>query len=432
MRTVYRVREYREIELPVDALMKGDRLELYPEVTGKGYLQASLHQDRLRFTAGGRLGLIPLNDRIALEVVPKVPIGHLMHILQISGWAPFPLERFLRKYESHEEPIDSLLDILAQSLVLTASDVLRLGLHQEYYERREDTSFPKGRILIGRSFQCAARGRHQLGIAWFDRTYDVGVNRVIKCALWGLARQYSTIVPRAGQRRLLTEMSRLYAALSRISLISNEAARGEARDILDVGQLPTHRRYYEPALALAWLVIFRESVEITKPDGRIPLPSLLVNMEDVFEGFVRALLRQGLEAVGVTVKDGNQGPPAGARKGVFAGSDAPIATPDVVISSGDEVVAIVEIKYKEIDGLAARDDLNQAITYGVSYGAPNVVIVHPALKPGSSGLETIGRVGSMAVHQYAFDLAGDLGKEQTEMLRHLQDVLIMQEPGREG
>ncbi len=420
MRTVYRVQEHAEVPVSIEAMMVGARLDLYPDLTRRDYLQVSLGGDHIRFRAGGYIGLIPLNDRVALEVTPKVPVGQLMQILHLAKWHPISLERFVRDYATERGPFDSILDVLALSLIAAVDRVVRRGLHREYLHREEDTSFPKGRVVMRRAMHYRARGiSHRVGTTWYEPTFDIVPNRLIKYALWWLGAHYGGAVLRKGHRRLLTQLTRLYLAMDRVQLDRGRLFLKQ-RELCFPSALPSHRSYYTPALELALLVAEKRVISFGPSGKTVTLPSIIIDMEVVFESYIRETLRDTFAGSGLTVRDGNRAPPTGARKGLFDGQDKPEATPDVVIHAGESVAAILEVKYKEMPD---REDINQGITYATSYRAPTVVLVHPAADTQSGGLRLVGVVGGLRVFQYAYDLAGNIEAEQRKLRREIGALL---------
>src|SRR5690349_17472129 len=72
-RTVYPAVEYETVEIPLKEVINQNRLEVYPQIQGRDFFRIYLKRDRLIFQAGGFFGLIPINDRVALDVRSRVP-----------------------------------------------------------------------------------------------------------------------------------------------------------------------------------------------------------------------------------------------------------------------------------------------------------------------------------------------------------------------
>jgi len=155
---------------------------------------------------------------------------------------------------------------------------------------------------------------------------------------------------------------------------------------------------------------------ITFADERdVLMPSLLINMEKVFEAYLRNVLRLRLPALAssVQVLDGTRGGSEGAKKLLFDKVPSPDAEPDIVIrhpTPPDETpstAVILDVKYKKLSGLPDRADINQVVTYAVSYRSPSVVLIHPWTLKNTHGLRRIGVMDQIELYQYAFNLGAD-------------------------
>ena len=145
-------------------------------------------------------------------------------------------------------------------------------------------------------------------------------------------------------------------------------------------------------------------IELRGDGEDVSLPSFLINMETLFEDYVRHVVATQL--IGVEVLNGNTD---GSRP-LFDNSSAPKATPDIVVRRGADFPLIGEVKYKSLE---KREDRYQVLAYGISYRARNVVLVLPADSAASAGLASIGEIDSLRVHRYRFDLsATDLAAEE--------------------
>jgi 5-methylcytosine-specific restriction enzyme subunit McrC len=139
---------------------------------------------------------------------------------------------------------------------------------------------------------------------------------------------------------------------------------------------------------------------------------MLIDLQVAFENYLRNTLSELRDRLPATdrILDGNLAKPAGARRRLFDAPDSPDATPDVVVSreaasSAVSTPLVLEVKYKQMPD---RDDVNQAVTYGVCYGCENVVIAHVRAPDGEPGLQLLGKVGPLTVYRFAFDLSEDL------------------------
>lgn len=173
-------------------------------------------------------------------------------------------------------------------------------------------------------------------------------------------------------------------------------------------RIPLMRRYYEKPLRIALTIVASEGVSLVEHGEEVELSSYVVNFDDLFESYLRAVLRSRLENRGLRVLDGNRD----GSKRLFDDAKEPQAQPDILIEASETKRRIVaDAKYKE---KTDRGDLNQAITYALSYRATDAILIHQCLPGKPIGRQRLGSINGMTLHTYGFDLASpDLdGEEQ--------------------
>lgn len=139
---------------------------------------------------------------------------------------------------------------------------------------------------------------------------------------------------------------------------------------------------------------------------------LLLKMDDVFESYIRSVLRRNEPFVGgeLRILDGNLDE---GRKLLFDEEPSSHAQPDIVVSSrslpAGRAFIVADVKYKPASGPRPnRSDLNQVITYGATYRAPRALVIQPR-GPESRhvGLKCLGRISELQIYQFVFDLSAD-------------------------
>lgn len=428
--TVYKVSEHDAVEVPLADLVGegGSGLALDPTIVGRNYFDIQLRGSSLLVQARGYVGLIPLNERVALEVVPRVLLGgNLAHVLRVAGFATHTLEEAARVYDHELHTSPSLRDFFTSALIRGLGAIEVHGRMSDYYERTERTTAPRGRILMGaRETQMAAAGGSvDVRSSWFERTADTPVNRCLKLAVWLLANEYA----HAGA--LSSEQRRLVRRLNVLWTLFADATLDPRLEFLDdsivagVRPLPTTRAYYRTALEVALIVVSRSSIVLERHGVDVSLPSLIFDLSKVFERYMRAVLAERIGRRGLAVEDGKgQG-----RKPLFdseSSEEAAPATPDIIVRDHVRgcVPVVLEVKYKPADGAPSRDALNQVITYAASYRAPRAVVVQPWGKNSKHvGLMSLGTMESLEVFQYVMDLASpDLEAEEKAFARAIRGL----------
>jgi 5-methylcytosine-specific restriction enzyme subunit McrC len=425
------LKEFETVEIAASEVLFDGKLDFYPAVRKKGYFIVRVGASGLTLQAQGFVGVIPVNDRLTLEVLPRVPLGNLSRILDVSRAAPIALTHALRLYQTEGRMYPSLASVYAKGLRDAVETIVDTGLLKEYVRVEEETSFPRGRIdMKGTAQRLASRGiRHRVGVTHWQRTVDQPVNRCLLYAAWRL-HQYAgevadAISPRH-RRQLHLDLNYVYLQFQGVHLDRSERFLS---DDLVTGRrpLPSLRRYYRPALDLALAVIGRKAILLEEAGTQLQLPSLIVNMSTAFEAYIRAALVARSSALdGIEVVDGNLAPPTGGRGRVFHSGAHVVATPDIVYRHRRlrTIPLLLEVKYKPADAQLNRDDLNQAITYAFAYRTPNIVIVQPRAEASllPVGLALLGRVGGVTVWRYIFDLSAELVAGEDAMAHAFQEL----------
>lgn len=403
-------------------MLTGGRLDLHPAVRDGGFLDVRLAVDGIRIQPQGHVGLIPVNDRLVLEVVPRVPLSNLAHLMEATEHFPKQLRDVIRLYDTGGALYPSLVAVYATAMRTLLDTVTTNGLYREYEMVEESTSFPRGRILVGRTMSRElARGvRHRASVAYFHRTVDNEINRCVLLAVHQLAALVvaaGTTLPGATRSAANRDLNACAQVLAGVTLDYHEAFLGNPM-VTGHAPLPTLRSYYRPLLDLALTVIGRRALVVDRAGERLLLPSLVVEMAHLFEKYLRVELARVLteRSWNGVVLDGNLDPPSGGARSLTRDGVYVRATPDIVIEREDGAVLVVEVKYKPAKHRPDRDDLNQAVAYGHAYGAAAVVLAQPrADDVVPKGLRALGFVGDLPVYQYVFDLnAADLSAAEDE------------------
>ncbi len=120
----------------------------------------------------------------------------------------------------------------------------------------------------------------------------------------------------------------------------------------------------------------------------------------------------------VQVKNGNRGGEFGGRKTLLSKTDHPsqikneiIATPDVLIErkrgADDYENIVIDVKYKIVNDVPSRPDINQVMAYASSYKSKHAILVFPTTysKTNKIGLECLGTFNGVGLFQYFIDLS---------------------------
>lgn len=413
--------------LPVDMIRSDGTLDLYGDV---GKLFRPVFDGGVpSIQCGGWVGYIPLNDRYALEVSPRVPVGNLERLIGMAaGYSPRILENYTRHFSHSEELPDSLFDVLADQLIGSFERVWENGLLKSYERKQRIGSSPFGRIdPFQTAWRSAKAGLPTAISSAFHRTTDFAPNRILRFAFEKLLARYHGNKSQTQRRRIL-RIRQAAARLedlgkpSRLDLASEAVAR-------TIRHLPIQHEGYADALMLAQLIISDSGFSIRGNDGMAILPSIIIDMAKVFESYVRRVLADHFkDDAEVAVWDGNSAVPAGARTVLFDPIEPGVknvpVTPDIVIEVKGIVRLVIDAKYKPAPKQPDRDDVNQVVLYGARYGAERVMLLHAGRAENDANVSLLGQVGPYQVYNARADLnAANIENEERQLAEAIAALL---------
>jgi 5-methylcytosine-specific restriction endonuclease McrBC regulatory subunit McrC len=422
-RSVHKVDEFEEVKIALSEVLIDGRLDIYPQIQKKRYFDVRLAGDHLAVSAGSAVGLIPLNERIAISVWPRVPLKNFAHVLSTAEGEAIPLDLVLRGFVSAAETSVSVLDALARGFATALEQIDFNGIHHEYRWSELDTSFPRGRILFGLTMQRhAARNiSHTVTTGRFETTFDTPPNRLLRYVLRYLAARYARSND-SSAKKLLARLERLDHFLERVT-IDHDRSFLSATEVKDPRRLPELFKHYEAAIRLGKAILQGRGLDLPEANELV-MESHVFQLEHIFENYVRRVLTRELADLSPmwNVLDGNKRP---GRKSYFNEPPSKDATPDVVIARlGHDARTGIVVEVKYIDRPPKREEENQAVAYAVSYGCPRALLVHPAMASTKSGVYRRNSIGPIALAYYALDLsAADLTANEREFAQVVRDCL---------
>jgi 5-methylcytosine-specific restriction enzyme subunit McrC len=404
MATLFQAREREETAIPITEVLKDGEIDIFPEVQNQKYFEIRFRGRRLIVTAGKYVGFIPLNDRAIIYVQPKIPTINLIHLLSVAGGV-VALGRE-REYRLTDLNAPSLLEAMARAFVAYLQDMEVGGIYKTYINVCETASILKGQIRFQESMQQLwSRGKtHRAFSSYFELTADIPENQMLYFACHNLILHFIALGFASETLKVLGQFDELFAR-------GGIALRLPAKhEINEIGLSATHVR----ALRLATALVARRGVELPLGGTDIFLPSFLIDMESLFEEYVLRVLGQQLSTFQVAGMNE-------ATKALFEDTNTPLANPDIVIYRDGAALLVGDVKYKLH---YTREDLNQVISYALSYAVNGAVIFVPALNEVDAGLTTIGRIKGIRIHQYALWLGSlQLSREAERMAMAISAIL---------
>lgn len=363
-----------------DVMDSGGAFAFLPEVRQKGYFDIDYRGNELVLVAGKYVGQLPLTREIAVNVRPKVPLGNLARMVGIANQPIRCLDFFHRRYRVEGALTDSLLEAFARSLVATLGALHHEGVWREYRQHHADLPSPRGKIEVARYIAGSlSRARPTVvHCSYFQMDADTIFNRVIRRAISEVGQSLDSA--NCKDRNLLRQLAYFSDLFEAVHLDESQQLIEDCRMLLATRHTPLLRSYYLDILDACLIILGRNGVEILEPEGERGLHSLVVNLEDAFELYVRAILRRKLD-----VFDGNN-----EGKGTFfVDNDVYETKPDLVVKVDGATAAIGDVKYKT---KISEADRYQLVAHALAHDVKLAFFVAPS-EDGSSGAEILGTIG---------------------------------------
>lgn len=311
----------------------------------------------------------------SLEILPKVdPLGaaeesatvraRLVHMLDVSLGLGLSTGEASAMAHRAESLLDLFIALFAERLLAQ----VRGGLPRLYCAREDDLRAMRGRLDVARQFTVHAARPDRLACRFDALDADVPLMQIMKACVLLLVRHARG----AGTQRKLAELRFLLADV-----------RDVPRGALPWRQVRIDRssRRWRALLDLARLLLGgrwqQTHAEARAPDG----VTLLFPMNDLFERYVAVQLRRALGGSGLDV----------VAQGGFAyclgpwNGDGPVVgdshptRPDILVRSGDRVVAVLDTKWKHPGKSVSHADLYQMMAYARLYACRRLILLYPAL-----------------------------------------------------
>ena len=352
--TVYPCQEHEAVQVPIEKLLGADgKLNIYPEVSGKGFFDIDYREGRLVLKSTRYIGLIPISDDVAIHVTPRAPITNLMRMIERAGMKLTGIQRFIRGYEEIPGAVDSPEDVYVHAFTAALRPVIERGVLRRYVERRTGKEF-RGRLLLGdtvsrfRSRGITDRTLFEVN----DLTVNTPENKIIKYTTQRLLRHF-VAQETTETRKVARDLALLLRPLTPVDASEVNAEFVARRAPSLIRGLPRSHQFYEPILWLSYLISTRSGI-VMERIGRTRFETLVLDAASVFENYVRRLIEDatGTRFGGCSVFDGNVN-----NVPLFIDNHAVKTQPDYYFRHDARAVAVADAKYKPTLSSADRYEL---------------------------------------------------------------------------
>ena len=319
-------------------------------------------------TPDEHVGLISLPS-VVVQIQPKIPMSSVFFLISYACDSIAWLEGRPELARSAD-----LTDVLALLLARSVQHATRRGLFNGYVTHEEALPAPRGRLLFSEQIRKRMRVSSPVEVRHDVFTADVLENRLLLAAVAAMLR---LPLNSAAARHELRRAERLFGDVSRLHF--------QAAAVPDVVITRLNRHYAAP-LALSGLILRSMAVDLATSQA-VHGAAFLVNMNAVFERFVRIALRAAL----------------GVRANEFPDRPSPMHldqrdvvsfVPDLVLLRNGRVIWVGDAKYKRLAVRGYQNaDLYQMLAYSVTMNLPGGMLIYAADRGLSSVDHVVRRSG---------------------------------------
>ena len=351
MPTRLELREYEDypVEIPLGAEQLQALKDAHIDVTPRG-------GDTYILRPSSLIGVLALGD-LAIVVRPKIPIDRVMfmisYALDIGTW---------RQEDAPLVSDPNLLEAMIPAFAHHTQRAIRRGLLQGYRSENDALHTVRGRIRFGDQIRRRFDIPLPIEVSFDDFTEDIEENRLLRTALHILGRM-PVRSPSARQ-----SVRTLRPAFTAVELGSYR--RGAVPEIA-YNRL---NRHYRPAVELARLIIESSSLELRH--GEVTGAAFMIDMNAVFERFLRAALREALHLPERQWPEGER-----ERRLTLDEAGRVRLFPDLMWRSGRmrEPIFVGDAKYKRIVPSGwPNADIYQMLAYCTAANLPSGLLVYAA------------------------------------------------------
>jgi 5-methylcytosine-specific restriction enzyme subunit McrC len=330
-------------------------------------------------TPGPYVGAVSLTD-LAVEIRPKLEISRVLFLL---SYAMDPSHWHERGFDFEEDR--SLYEALIPGFMYQVKRAFERGLLQGYRVEEDALSTVRGRIRFDDQVRYRQGIFPPIEVRFDEFTVDILENRLLKAAILRLRR-----IPSRSKK-----MRRLLAAHDQL-LADVEDVAFDPRVLPDVSFTRLNDRY-RGALQLARLILRNESWDARH--GAASASAFLVNMNEVFENFVVAALRESLRVSPLVFPQQAKG-----RRMRLDIAHHVHLRPDLSWWAGDVCQFVGDVKYKRVNVPGIKHaDLYQLLAYAVATDLPGGLLVY-AKGEGEPARHVVKHLGR-ELHVVALDLS---------------------------
>lgn len=382
MTEIIECEEFSEISIDLRRLHVNGEFTLDRRVATRGYLAAAMRGGEIVLRTTRFVGTIPLTPGLSVRVAPRAKIRNLSYMVVKSGVAATAISGFSRGYLPKFEGLSESEKFYSELLIEGVRKVERRGYLKSYVRPRRVPPW-RGKVLVSATVRMYVSKGIRYRQAWEQSTLSVSniENIAIKRALKEVVAWFRLNRPGSAQRR---EAERLLHGMQHVE-DSELEGWVVVRELGNrIRSFPRQWKLYQEVLWVAYLVLQRVLPDVAR-EGIIPLQSLILDVSEVFEAYLRNELSLRLGRKGYQVDDGRR-----VTYRLFQEGGKYRVQPDMVIRQNDTVVAVMDAKYKPEP---KEDDRYEVIAFMDALGVEIGGFVCPAVEEQRSRMLGTTRAG---------------------------------------
>jgi 5-methylcytosine-specific restriction enzyme subunit McrC len=304
------------------------------------------------------VGVVQL-PTLTVRVTPKFPVSRVLFL-----WSYSLNPKHWRDEQAPFKEARELVEAMAHAFVSALERALRRGVLHGYRLTEESAKTVRGRILLREQWANSLRLRSEVAVAYDEFTPDILENRLLKAA-----------IERIRRIRIANEPIRL--ALGRYARLLGDVSDQNYA----AGRIPevhfTHlNRHYERAIFFAHMILSAMSFDLG--DGSVRARGFIINMNRVFEEFVRVALGEALHEPASRFGTWRELYGGKVQRLYFHEAYRKELEPDLLWAPDGVLRFVGDAKYKRIvaDNMP-NADLYQMLAYIVAADLPNGLLIYP-------------------------------------------------------
>jgi 5-methylcytosine-specific restriction enzyme subunit McrC len=359
--------------------LKGKPIEVVPAFDQPEYL----------LNPGPHSGVVMLPSGRRVECRPKVPIRNFFYMLAVS----FDLEPSFLDEAATFQRIDEVFEFVIRYFAELVDRRIRDGLYRNYRETEDNLAVVRGRIGFDQDIRLNHILRHRTYCRFTEFTWDIPENQIIR-QIVDLVRHWATKPDVRG------ELLRVHRLLGEVTPTQHSAR------VIDGFTYHRLNDDYEPIHKLCRL--FLEGSTLSEDEGIFEFRTFLFNMNELFERFVTAALRQrlphGLQLIPQQV--------------IHLDDDHHMRMrPDILIRERGMSILVADCKYKRLgEEEFKHPDNYQMLAYCTALGLERGILIYPKHEVDVQMASAIQR-SPVRIEQITVDLGVERGLLDAELDR---------------